>query len=33
MPLFDPAHWRETAREDHATPGGVAYSFVTLERR
>jgi dihydrofolate reductase len=33
MPLFDAAHWRETAREDHATPEGLAYSFVTLERR
>jgi dihydrofolate reductase len=32
MPPFDPAHWRETAREDHATPEGLAYSFVTLER-
>ncbi|HEX3675637.1 MAG TPA: dihydrofolate reductase [Rhizomicrobium sp.] len=33
MPPFDAAHWRETAREDHATPEGLAYSFVTLERR
>jgi dihydrofolate reductase len=24
--------WRETAREDHATPEGLRYSFVTLER-
>jgi dihydrofolate reductase len=33
MPLFDKAHWRETTREDHATPEGLAYSFVTLERQ
>ncbi|MGA9794650.1 MAG: dihydrofolate reductase [Rhizomicrobium sp.] len=33
MPPFDDAVWRETAREDHATPEGLAYSFVTLERR
>jgi dihydrofolate reductase len=33
MPPFDNAVWRETAREDHATPEGLAYSFVTLERR
>ena len=30
---FDKSQWRETAREDHATPDGLAYSFVTLERR
>ena len=30
---FDPAHWRETAREDHATAAGQRYSYVTLERR
>ncbi len=31
---FDPADWRETAREDHAAAGNTpAYSFVTLERR
>jgi dihydrofolate reductase len=29
MPSFDLAHWRETARENHA--GEPAYSFVTLE--
>ena len=29
---FDRAHWRETAREDHATPDGLRYSYVTLER-
>jgi len=28
MPGFDPAEWRETAREDHES-----YSYVTLERR
>jgi dihydrofolate reductase len=33
MPLFDKARWRETTREDRTTPGGLAYSFVTLERR
>jgi dihydrofolate reductase len=30
---FDRAHWRETAREDHATVEGLRYSYVTLERR
>jgi dihydrofolate reductase len=29
---FDRVRWRETAREDHATPKGLRYSFVTLER-
>jgi dihydrofolate reductase len=29
---FDPAGWHETAREDHATPEGLRYSFVTLKR-
>lgn len=33
LPLFDKAAWRETAREDHATPDGLRYSYVTLERR
>jgi dihydrofolate reductase len=33
MADFDRAVWRETAREDHATPDGLAYSYVTLERR
>lgn len=33
MAAFDPAHWRETRREDHATPDGLRYSYVTLERR
>lgn len=32
LPAFG-ADWRETAREDHATPDGLAYSYVTLERR
>jgi dihydrofolate reductase len=29
---FDRTGWREIAREDHATPDGLAYSFVTLIR-
>ena len=29
---FDRAAWREVAREDHQTPEGLAYRFVTLER-
>jgi dihydrofolate reductase len=29
---FDRTQWRETSREDHATPEGLRYSFVTLER-
>ena len=34
MPPFDPAIWRETAREDRPAAGEVpAYSFVRLERR
>lgn len=33
MPTFDPAIWRETAREDRTTDDGLAYSYVTLERR
>lgn len=32
MPPFDPATWRESAREDHATPDGLKYSYVTLDR-
>lgn len=33
LPPFDPARWRETAREDHPEEEGrPAYSFVTLER-
>lgn len=30
---FDPAAWQETSREEHRTPEGLAYSFVTLKRR
>ena len=30
---FDRIGWRESAREDHATPDGLAYSYVTLTRR
>ena len=29
---FDRKHWRETSRETRATPEGLRYSFVTLER-
>ena len=29
---FERMHWRETSREDHATPEGLRYSFMTLER-
>jgi dihydrofolate reductase len=29
---FDRKVWREVAREDHATPDGIAYSYVTLIR-
>jgi dihydrofolate reductase len=29
---FDRTQWHETSREDHATPEGLRYSFVTLER-
>ena len=33
LPPFDPASWRDTAREDHpAEDGRPAYSFVTLVR-
>jgi dihydrofolate reductase len=32
FPALDTAAWRETAREDHATPEGLRYSFVTLVR-
>lgn len=33
LPPFDPAAWRETAREDHPAEGEAsAYSFVTLDR-
>jgi dihydrofolate reductase len=30
--LFDRSGWHETAREDHATPEGLRYSYVTLTR-
>ena len=33
LPPFDSAQWRETARAEHATPQGLRYSYVTLERR
>ena len=34
MPAFDPARWREIARETHAAAGETpGYSFVTLVRR
>lgn len=33
MPGFDPAIWREVDREAHTTPDGLAYAYVTLERR
>jgi dihydrofolate reductase len=32
MPPFDRKIWRETTREDHATPEGLRYSYVTLEK-
>lgn len=32
LPPFDKSAWREAAREEHTTPGGLDYSFVTLER-
>ena len=32
MPAFDKKVWRETTREDHATPEGLRYSYVMLER-
>ena len=35
MPVFSAVDWKEVAREDHAASetGGLAFSFVTLERR
>jgi dihydrofolate reductase len=30
--LLDRAGWHETAREDHVTPEGLRYSYVTLTR-
>lgn len=32
FPALDKTRWRETSREPHATPDGLRYSFVTLER-
>jgi dihydrofolate reductase len=32
LPPFGP-QWQETARQDHATPEGLRYSYVTLRRR
>jgi len=29
---FDRSGWRESAREDHVTPEGLRYSYVTLTR-
>lgn len=29
---FNRKDWRETAREDHVTPDGLRYSYVTLAR-
>jgi dihydrofolate reductase len=29
---FDRSGWRETGREDHVTPDGLAFSYVTLVR-
>jgi dihydrofolate reductase len=33
FPEIDPAVWRETAREAHRSLDGVAFSFVTYERK
>jgi dihydrofolate reductase len=33
FPEIDPARWVETAREDHRSAEGVAFSFVTYERK
>ena len=33
MPPFDPAAWHEVDREPHTTADGLAYAYVTLERR
>jgi dihydrofolate reductase len=32
MPAFDMGAWRETLRQDHATPEGLRFSYVVLER-
>ena len=31
LPPFEKSAWRESAREEHTTPDGLRYSFVTLE--
>ncbi|MBV9540851.1 MAG: dihydrofolate reductase, partial [Alphaproteobacteria bacterium] len=33
MAPFNKDDWRETAREEHTTPDGLRYSYVTLVRR
>jgi dihydrofolate reductase len=33
FPEIDPAQWVETAREEHRSAEGVAFSFVTYERK
>jgi dihydrofolate reductase len=33
FPEIDPAVWTVTAREDHRSSDGVAFSFVTYERK
>lgn len=33
MPKFNPAHWAESAREEHAAKDGMRFSYVTLDRR
>jgi dihydrofolate reductase len=33
FPEIDPAAWTVTAREDHRSADGVAFSFVTYERK
>jgi dihydrofolate reductase len=32
FPCLDEREWREVAREEHATRGGLRYAFVTLQR-
>jgi dihydrofolate reductase len=32
FPAYDPAAWRETARQTHLSREGLAYDFVTYER-
>jgi dihydrofolate reductase len=33
FPEIDPAVWTVTAREEHRSGDGVAYAFVTYERK